>query len=269
MAEMEEKKAEDKVSRAPADLDYGGGKKKIIVIAVVAIVVIALLAYVFLLGDDNGNGNGGNGNGNQPPNGEIVMTQEDFFVNKLIYFNSTSSDPNNDDLSFKWDFGDGKTSNKANATHTYDLAGTYNVTFTVTDVHDEKDEDSLTIEVLDIPDISMSVVNTQIIPGQPPIFSVTIDSMEPSIVNNLAHFYVIDGDTQSTLIEGNVAAYVTPPPHEYVNYYDNTPAGNLSADDSFTITDSGSFNPLGISDGDIFRLTMEESDDLIGEIILA
>jgi hypothetical protein len=269
MAEIEEKKAEDKVSKAPANMDSGGGKKKIIIIAVVAIVIIAALAYVFLQGDDeNGNGNGGNGNGNQPPSGEIVMTQEDFFVNRMIYFNSTTTDPDFDDLTYKWDFGDGDNSNKANTTHTYSLSGTYNVTFTVTDEHDEKDEDTITIEVSDVPETSMSVVRTQPIPSQPPVYTVTIDSLEPSVVSSIVHFYVIDGGSQNTLIDGNVGAYVTPPPHEYVNYYDNNPVGNLSADDSFTISDSGSFNPLGIDDGDIFRLTMEGSEDLIGEITL-
>jgi PKD repeat protein len=35
--------------------------------------------------------------------------------------------------SYEWDFGDGGTSNSADASHTYDLSGSYNATVTVTD----------------------------------------------------------------------------------------------------------------------------------------
>lgn len=266
MAEKEEKNIEDKGSKAPADMDSGGGKKKIIVIAVVVIVIIAFLAYVFLLGDDDGNGNGGNGNGNQPPNGEIIMTQEDFFVNKLIYFNSTTTDPDNDDLTYKWDFGDGDTSNKANTTHTYSLAGEYNVTFTVTDVHDAEDEDTLTIEVKDVPETQLSVNSNQP-PFLPKEYTVTVDSITNEVSTELVHFYILDGNSQAVILEGNIEDYEAPHTMQYVYYTDMDGDGNLSSDDTFVIVDD-TMQTKGIDDGDIFRLTMEESDDLIGEIVL-
>ncbi len=44
-------------------------------------------------------------------------------------------------LSYEWDFGDGKTSSKANPVHTYEDAGSYNVTLVITD------EDENTFEI--------------------------------------------------------------------------------------------------------------------------
>lgn len=42
-------------------------------------------------------------------------------------------DPDGDDISFSWDFGDGNTSTEANPTHTYTENGEYRVTLVVTD----------------------------------------------------------------------------------------------------------------------------------------
>jgi len=46
---------------------------------------------------------------------------------------SGSSDPDGDNLSYAWDFGDGATSSAANPSHTYDVAGRYQVELRVTD----------------------------------------------------------------------------------------------------------------------------------------
>jgi microbial collagenase len=266
MAKKGENKVEVEGSKTPVKTDSGDNKKKIIVIAVVVIVIIAVLAYVLLQGDENGNGNGNNGNGNHPPSGEIVMTQEDFFVNKLIYFNSTTIDLDNDELTYKWEFGDGDSSNKANTTHTYDLAGTYNVTFTVTDEHDEDDIDTITIEVKDVPETQLSVQSFE-----PPLFpkeyTVTVDSITNTVSTELVHFYILDGNSQSVKLEGNVEDYEAPHTLQYVYYTDADANGNLSAGDTFLIADD-TMQTKGIVDGDIFRLTMEESDDLIGEVTL-
>ncbi|WP_024480883.1 PKD domain-containing protein [Cellulophaga baltica] len=46
----------------------------------------------------------------------------------------TSSDPDSGDvLTYAWDFGDGSTATTANPSHTFTIAGTYDVTLTVTD----------------------------------------------------------------------------------------------------------------------------------------
>ena len=49
------------------------------------------------------------------------------------HFASTSTSNEGDALTVRWDFGDGATDSGANAAHTYDTAGTYTATQTVTD----------------------------------------------------------------------------------------------------------------------------------------
>jgi PKD repeat protein/glucose/arabinose dehydrogenase len=51
-----------------------------------------------------------------------------------VTFNVEATDPNDDELTYEWDFGDGSpTSNEQSPTHTYTDAGTYQATVTVSD----------------------------------------------------------------------------------------------------------------------------------------
>ena len=50
-----------------------------------------------------------------------------------VSFMDSSTDLNNDIVSWDWDFGDGNMSTEQNPTHTFAAAGTYDVTLTVTD----------------------------------------------------------------------------------------------------------------------------------------
>ncbi|RDV28042.1 PKD domain-containing protein [Alteromonas aestuariivivens] len=50
-----------------------------------------------------------------------------------IKFYNTSTDPDQDIVSWRWDFGDGESSNQASPLHTYAVEGYYNVNLTVTD----------------------------------------------------------------------------------------------------------------------------------------
>ena len=50
-----------------------------------------------------------------------------------VSFTSTGSDPDNDSLSYSWDFGDGLASTAASPVHTYSTAGTYIATVMVAD----------------------------------------------------------------------------------------------------------------------------------------
>jgi PKD repeat protein len=52
---------------------------------------------------------------------------------KFTFDARDSYDPDNQELSFKWDFGDGNTSDKVFVTHVYEKGGVYNVRLTVTD----------------------------------------------------------------------------------------------------------------------------------------
>ena len=52
---------------------------------------------------------------------------------KFTFDATASYDPNNEKLSYLWDFGDGTTSTEPVVTHVYDKAGQYTVTLTVKD----------------------------------------------------------------------------------------------------------------------------------------
>jgi glucose/arabinose dehydrogenase/PKD repeat protein len=74
-----------------------------------------------------------------PTNGSLPLTTN--------FDGSQSSDPDNDALSFDWDFGDGSPhASTAQATHTYTTAGTYTAKLTVSDGHGGTDSTSLRID---------------------------------------------------------------------------------------------------------------------------
>ncbi|ADV51011.1 PKD domain containing protein [Cellulophaga algicola DSM 14237] len=60
------------------------------------------------------------------PTATITGVVENFYAD-------SSSDPDGDNLTYLWDFGDTTTSNLINPTHSYTTVGTYTVTLTVTD----------------------------------------------------------------------------------------------------------------------------------------
>ena len=67
-----------------------------------------------------------------------------------INFDATAStDPDGDDLSFLWDFGNSNTSTESAVSQTYTAAGTYTVTITVTDSHSASESQDFTITVND------------------------------------------------------------------------------------------------------------------------
>ena len=72
-------------------------------------------------------------------------------VNYLeVNFTDTSTDANNDIVSWSWDFGDANTSTEQNPTHTYASAGNYTVTLTTTDSEGLSDTQTMTVAVSDV-----------------------------------------------------------------------------------------------------------------------
>jgi len=70
---------------------------------------------------------------NQPPQAD-AGTDITALINQEISFDaSLSSDPNNDTLTFFWNFGDGATDTKEKPTHTYTYPGQYLVSLLVSD----------------------------------------------------------------------------------------------------------------------------------------
>jgi len=69
-----------------------------------------------------------------------------------VQFRSGGSyDPDGDDVSVHWDFGDGETSDAANPLHTYTAAGVYSASLTVTDTEAGTDRDTFTVVVVEHP----------------------------------------------------------------------------------------------------------------------
>ncbi len=51
----------------------------------------------------------------------------------LLHFNSRASDPDGDDLTYAWEFGDGDIGQTASVTHTYSISGDFTVKLSVSD----------------------------------------------------------------------------------------------------------------------------------------
>ena len=66
-----------------------------------------------------------------------------------VSFSNTSTDVNNDIVSYSWDLGDGATSTEENPTHTYAATGVYEVTLTATDAEGQTDSITQSVAVSD------------------------------------------------------------------------------------------------------------------------
>jgi len=73
-----------------------------------------------------------------------------------VQFTDESIAGDHDIVSWSWDFGDGDTSIEQNPIHTYDAAGTYNVTLTVTDEHGCIDSETKAVTVYGKPTATAS-----------------------------------------------------------------------------------------------------------------
>jgi hypothetical protein len=73
---------------------------------------------------------------NTPPDGAIVSPADDPTIQagESVVFEGSASDPDGDDMTYLWDFGDGMSSTSLSpGPHTYSESGSYTATFTVTD----------------------------------------------------------------------------------------------------------------------------------------
>jgi PKD repeat protein/glucose/arabinose dehydrogenase/plastocyanin len=85
---------------------------------------------------------------NRPPAiNEVSATPSGGFAPLEVDFQVDASDPDGDELTYEWDFGDGNTSDEQNPTHTYTEAGEYDAEVTVSDGDIERSR-SVTVTVL-------------------------------------------------------------------------------------------------------------------------
>src|SRR5690606_13426233 len=66
-----------------------------------------------------------------------------------VQFTGIAEDPDGDDLTIEWDFGDGNSSDELSPEHTYAEAGSYTATLTATDSDGETGTASEDIEVIE------------------------------------------------------------------------------------------------------------------------
>jgi PKD repeat protein len=71
--------------------------------------------------------------GNQPPTASATATPTSGKAPLVVAFTGSGSDTDGTIVSYAWTFGDGGTSNAQNPSHTYQAAGNYTATLTVTD----------------------------------------------------------------------------------------------------------------------------------------
>ena len=80
---------------------------------------------------------------------------------KVEFDASLSSDPDEDELSYLWDFGNGSTSSSISPNQTFMETGTYQVTLTVSDAGGLSDSEQISIRVSEPPNIFPITENAQ------------------------------------------------------------------------------------------------------------
>ena len=110
---------------------------------------------------------------NQPPVASATATPQQGTAPLTVNFNASATDPENDSLSYSWDFGDNTSGNNASATHVYANTGTYTAILTVTDSANNTDTVSLTITV------SQNV-------NQPPVANAAVTPLQGSTPLNVS-----------------------------------------------------------------------------------
>jgi PKD repeat protein len=123
---------------------------------------------------------------NIPPIADFTYEPTEIKAGELIYFNSTSYDPDGTIVNWTWDFDDGNTAYGEYVTHQYSNNGTYIVNLTV------MDDDSATD----------SIENTLIVDKSPPVADFTYDPDDP-IVNENVYFYDESTDLDGVIVSWN------------------------------------------------------------------
>jgi cytochrome c len=77
-----------------------------------------------------------------PSSGELPLA---------VSLSADATDPENEGLTYEWDFGDGASGTGAQVTHTYELSGVYTPTVTVTDASGASASDSVRVEAIPEP----------------------------------------------------------------------------------------------------------------------
>ena len=128
---------------------------------------------------------------NQAPNASFTASPTSGDAPLAVSFNgSSSNDPDGTIVSHSWTFGDGNTGSGVSPSHTYNNAGTYTATLTVTDDDGATDSSSRLIQVAEPPASNLP-------PDQPIVSSPYQGEMETDLLLTVETepFSDPDGDT--------------------------------------------------------------------------
>jgi PKD repeat protein/uncharacterized protein YraI len=84
---------------------------------------------------------------NQPPQAIINGPASGRIGEELCFSGDGSTDPDGEIVDYSWEFGDGATGNGLNVSHSYNAAGSYEVTLVVTDNRGSNARASLTVQI--------------------------------------------------------------------------------------------------------------------------
>ncbi|MDE4907622.1 PKD domain-containing protein [Methanogenium marinum] len=214
--------------------------------------------------------------GNQPPISSFTVdTACDEGAN--ISFNAcTSSDPDDDLISYNWDFGDGETSSGMQVEHLYPSNGEYMVCLTVTDPDGETDTATTTIKVLNIaPDVDAGG-DIEVYTNE--TFALNSSFTDPGILD--LHFAFVDwgdGEEESIIIDETEGQVIGD--HAYmdhglfqVNVTVSDDDGGMGSDMfNVTVINRPPFartnGPYTIAEGTMVIISAENSTDPDGSIV--
>lgn len=134
----------------------------------------------------------------------LAFTSANICVGDSVWFVDFSNGTN---LSYDWDFGDGGTSTAQNPTHTFNTAGTYSVTLTVTDP--SGCDSTLTrpayINVQDVPNVAFTANNTTFT-----CYPALVNFSDLSVGSGISSWYWDFGDNASSVIQNPSHNYTEP-----------------------------------------------------------
>ena len=143
------------------------------------------------------------GSGNLAPTADATASPTDGEAPLTVLFDgSSSSDPDNDALSYSWDFNDGSVNQTGVTTsHTFETAGFYNVTLTVDDDKGGTDSTTLTISVTEPGTPSNLIINGDFFDGLKGWTLWTERGSINAMINNAGQLHVQSADHNGGLYQ--------------------------------------------------------------------